>query len=107
MSQRLLANWLWPGTVLASAIFLIVGYQIGMWIPAIATLPALLLIGLYALERSMPAQPGSSSHEDSQRGNDLGHILFNAAPGEASGCEKSSDCTKRREGYLPPCGGQS
>lgn len=83
MTRTLLAHWLWPATVLASSSFLIVGYQLDLWIPAIVTLPTLLLVGLYALERVIPADPGSSSHEDSQRGNDIGHLLFNAAPGEA------------------------
>lgn len=85
MTRTLLSTLTWPLSVAASATFLIVAYQADLWIPALITLPTLLLGLFYGLEHLIPAAEGESAHEDPQRANDIGHVLLNASIGEALG----------------------
>ncbi len=72
MTRTLLSSAIWPFTVISASAYLIAGYQLGWWIAAVISMPTLLLTGLYLLERAMPAGPGTGSHEDPERWNDIG-----------------------------------
>ncbi len=85
MTRTLLSSAIWPFTVISASSYLIAGYQLGWWIAAVISMPTLLLTGLYLLERAMPAGPGTGSHEDPERWNDIGHLVFGATLGETLG----------------------
>lgn len=85
MARKLLSILVWPVTALFAVTFLVTGWQHDLWIPAIATLPTLLLVVLYALERVIPGEPGGDSHGDPQRWNDIGHLVLGGGAGEILG----------------------